>query len=86
MQNAGNDIKRVVLYHRPGCHLCEEAEKVLAEAAKVADFRFESINIESDLLLLEAHRFDIPVIEIDGTPTFRHRIGIDEILSAIRRK
>jgi glutaredoxin len=84
MQNAGKDIKRVVLYHRPGCHLCEDAERVLAEAAKVADFSFESINIESDLRLLEAHRFDIPVIEIDGKPRFRHRIGIDEILSAIR--
>ena len=84
MQNAGKEIKRVVLYHRPGCHLCEEAEKILAEAAKVADFSFESINIESDLELLESHRFDIPVIEIDGKQRFRHRIGIDEILSAIR--
>jgi len=85
MQNARHDIKRVVLYHRPGCHLCEEAEKVLAEAAKVADFSFEAVNIESNLRLLEAHRFDIPVIEIDGEPRFRHRISIDEILSAIRR-
>ena len=86
MQNAAKDIKRVVLYHRPGCHLCEEAEKILAEAAKIADFSFESINIESDLQLLETYRFDIPVIEIDGEPRFRHRISIDEILSAIRSK
>jgi predicted DCC family thiol-disulfide oxidoreductase YuxK len=86
MQNTGTGIKRVVLYHRPGCHLCEEAEKVLAEAARVANFSFESINIESDLQLLEAYRLDIPVIEIDGKPKFRHRIGLDEILSAIRSK
>lgn len=57
----------VVVYSRPGCHLCEEA---LAQLIALHDdgYRFElrEIDIESNDLLLRRYLERIPVVEVDG--------------------
>lgn len=55
-------MKRVVLYTRPGCHLCEEAESWLLEAG----VSWQSADITADAALFERYRDRIPVIEVDG--------------------
>jgi glutaredoxin len=57
----------VVLYTRPGCHLCEEALAGIA-ALHGEGYRFElvEIDIESDELLLRRMLEKIPVVEVDG--------------------
>ncbi len=57
----------VVVYSRPGCHLCEEAIEALV-GLHGAGYRFElhEIDIESDDLLLRRHLERIPVVEVDG--------------------
>jgi glutaredoxin len=57
----------VVVYSRPGCHLCEEAITALV-ALHGAGYRFQlhEIDIESDDLLLRRHLEKIPVVEVDG--------------------
>jgi len=65
---------QVVIYSRPGCHLCEEAKGVI-EAAHCADkYTLAEINIESDPDLLRRYQYDIPVITINGVEAFRHRL------------
>jgi glutaredoxin len=57
----------VLVYSRPGCHLCEEA--LAAIVALHADgYRFElrEVDIESDELLLRRLLERIPVVELDG--------------------
>jgi glutaredoxin len=57
----------VVVYSRPGCHLCEQAiEALLALHGEGYRFALHEIDIESDDLLLRRHLERIPVIEIDG--------------------
>jgi glutaredoxin len=59
--------RRVVLYRRPDCHLCDEAGEALAQLrAAGARFELEEVDIDADEALL--HRFleRIPVIEVDG--------------------
>jgi glutaredoxin len=58
----------VVVYSRPGCHLCEEAIAAIA-ALHEEGYRFglHEIDIESDELLLRRLLERIPVIEVDGT-------------------
>jgi glutaredoxin len=61
---------QVVLYTRKGCHLCEEAHRLLSEiglSPKLVD-----IDQDEDL----KNRFDtcVPVVEIDGRVRFRGRI------------
>jgi glutaredoxin len=57
----------VVVYSRPGCHLCEAAIEALVGLHR-AGYRFEmhEIDIESDDLLLRRHLERIPVVEVDG--------------------
>ena len=72
----------VVLYTRAGCHLCEEAQKVLGEfnlAPKLVD-------IDDDKALLA--RFDscVPVVEINGRVRFRGRVEPRLLRRIIRRR
>jgi glutaredoxin len=57
----------VVVYSRPGCHLCEEAiEAIVALHREGYRFDLHEIDIESDELLLKRHLERIPVVEVDG--------------------
>ena len=60
-------MRRLVLYGRPGCHLCDEArEQVRALAAEAGDVAIEEVDVESDEGLLERFLERIPVLELDG--------------------
>jgi glutaredoxin len=60
-------VTQVVVYSRPGCHLCEEAMQAIV-ALHRDGYRFEllEVDIESDELLLRRHLERIPVVEVDG--------------------
>ena len=53
---------RIVLYTRPGCHLCEEVEGWLLEAG----VPWQTVDITADATLFERQRYRIPVIDVDG--------------------
>ncbi len=76
---------QVIIYSRPGCHLCDEA-KAAIELAGCSDlFVLEEINIETDEELLRKYKYDIPVIVIDGIESFIHRVDPDEFRTRIAR-
>ncbi len=57
----------VVVYSRPGCHLCEEAmAKIVALHEEGYRFNLHEVDIESNELLLRRHLEKIPVVEVDG--------------------
>ena len=56
----------VTLYSRPGCHLCEEAERILHRLGAGSRFTLEVVDIESDDALLKRYMLEIPVVAIDG--------------------
>ncbi len=60
-------MAEVVVYSRPGCHLCEEAvERIIALHEEGYRFGLHEVDIESDDLLLRRHLERIPVVEVDG--------------------
>lgn len=59
--------RSVKLYTRPGCHLCEDAEKLL----RLHGLSPELINIDTDPDLTNRYNLTIPVVEIDGKERFR---------------
>ena len=73
----------VIVYSRPGCHLCEEAKTVIEEVGREMDLTLEEVNIESDLDLLQKYRFDIPVITINGVEAFRHSVEQSTLREAL---
>jgi glutaredoxin len=52
----------LVLYGRPGCHLCDDARAVLERIGHP----FDEVDIEADDELLARYLERIPVIALDG--------------------
>jgi len=59
-------MTQVLLYSRPGCHLCDDARAVL----QAEEITFDEIDIDSDDALLKRYLERIPVISIDGEDVF----------------
>ena len=76
----------VIVYSRPGCHLCDEAKGSILGSSHPDHFTFEEVNIESDLELLRKYKYDIPVVMIDGVEAFRHRVNTEEFKRLIQMK
>jgi glutaredoxin len=74
----GLSLRRVVLYHAAGCHLCERARAVLAGSG----VPFEEIDITGDAELEAAYRQWLPVVEIGGERAFVYFVDP----AALRRK
>lgn len=68
---------RIILYSKPGCHLCEVMKKEMAKADCAELYELREINIESDAELFARYRYEIPVLTIDGVEAFRHRLTAD---------
>ena len=57
---------RVVMYGRPGCHLCEQAREVIARVCEDLGEEYVEISIDDDPALLEEYGEEIPVTLVDG--------------------
>ena len=66
----------VVVYGRPGCHLCEQALAVIERVAARVPFVLEQRDIEADDELFKRYLERIPVVEIDGAEAFE--LFVDE--------
>jgi len=75
----------VIVYSRPGCHLCDEAKAAIQKSNLSDHYTLEEVNIESDNELLRKYKYDIPVITIDGEEVFRHRVDPTEFRKRVIR-
>ena len=75
----------LVLYGRPGCHLCDDARAVLERIGHP----FEEVDIEADDELLVRYLERIPVIALDGDELydfFVDEADLRELLAARVRR
>jgi glutaredoxin len=75
---------RVDIYSKPNCSLCEKARVVVEEVQARIPFDLRIISILEDPELLTAWRYDIPVVVIEGVPTFKHRVDPDALEARLR--
>lgn len=79
----------VEVYSKPNCPLCEDAWELLqsVRARLKPELRFElrKVDITQDPALFERHRYDIPVVFIDGHKAFKHRVTEEALLARLRR-
>ncbi|HZV73389.1 MAG TPA: glutaredoxin family protein [Conexibacter sp.] len=75
-------MAEVVLYGRPGCHLCDDARVVLERVRAELPFALVERDIEQDDALLRAYLERIPVVALDGEELFD--FFVDE--AALRRR
>ena len=63
----GGSVTSVVLYTRPGCHLCDEArDTILRLRESGGGFELREIDIDRDDELHARFLERIPVVEVDG--------------------
>jgi thiol-disulfide isomerase/thioredoxin len=85
-------MRRIILYTKPGCHLCDDVHELLLALGDEtgAKLRIEQVNILEDPALYARYRYAIPVIAVDpdgGGPTLyapinrsalRQALGLEE--------
>jgi hypothetical protein len=73
-------LTEVIVYSRPGCHLCEEAiGEIVAIRAEGYEFELREVDIESDDLLLKRLLERIPVVEVGGEFVSELRLDADAL-------
>lgn len=75
----------VIIYTKPGCHLCDEAKAQIAAAACDNLYTLEEINIEDDPALSKRYGWDIPVVLVNGTVAFKHRLTAADFRDALAK-
>ena len=75
----------VTVYTRPGCHLCDEAKAVIQASGCGDLFTLEEVNIDENSEIQERYRYDIPVVLINGTKAFKHKVNASEFRKKLRR-
>ena len=73
----------VVLYSRPGCHLCDEARAVIEAVGREVAFAMEEIDIESEDGLIRDYGLRIPVVTVDGQELFEIAVDADALRAAV---
>ncbi|MEV0847523.1 glutaredoxin family protein [Streptomyces sp. NPDC049954] len=56
----------VTLVRKPGCHLCDDAEAVVARVCAQSGARWETWDISQDEKLYRKYWEQIPVVLVDG--------------------
>ena len=77
-------MKKVVLYGRDGCFLCDKAREVLHRVGTRQRFDFEERDIDADEQLFKAYLERIPVVTIDGVEAFELFIDEDNFEQLLR--
>ena len=79
-------MTEVTLYTRIGCHLCEEAERVVrAEQAADGGFRLELVDIDRDPELVRRYGVRVPVVAVDGQDLFEYEVPADLLRARLGR-
>jgi glutaredoxin len=76
-------MHQVVLYSRPGCHLCDVAREAILSLRERLGFAFEEIDIEADEELELEYGIRIPVVEVDGEEAFEVTVDAERLASMV---
>lgn len=77
------DHPRVVLYSRPGCHLCDDARAVVVRVTSELGEAFVERDITRDPDDLQDYGESIPVVEVDGRRVARWRVSEETLRAAL---
>ena len=72
--------RQVVVYSRKGCHLCELVKETLAKLERRGGFKWQDIDVDSDLELRRKYNDEVPVVFIDGYKAFKYRMTEQDFL------
>ena len=88
MSTAGSDSEAepstsprstLIIYSRPGCHLCDEMKAVIQRVARVIPLALEEIDISTDPALEARYGLEIPVLMMGGKKAAKYRVTEEEL-------
>ena len=74
----------VVLYTRPGCHLCEDVRASLDRLARRLPMEVQEVDITGDPELIRRYDIRIPVVIVDGRVELEAPISEAQLRAALR--
>jgi glutaredoxin len=76
---------RVVLYGKPGCHLCDDAREVVARVCADLGTSYDEVDITTDPDLQRTYGEQIPVTFVDGHQHDFWRVDETRLREALAR-
>jgi glutaredoxin len=73
----------VVLYSKPGCHLCDDARAVIAAVCDELGESFDEVDITTSDELVRAYGEQIPVTFVDGEQHDFWRVDAGRLRAAL---
>lgn len=70
------------LYTRVGCHLCEEALRIIHATVGPADV-VELIDIDANPAITDDYTIRVPVVEVDGVEIAQYQVDPDTLQRAL---
>ena len=77
------DDVRVVVYGKPGCHLCDEAYAVVERVCAAVGATWRTVQIQDDPDLMARYGEQIPVTFVDGRQHDFWRVDADRLRAAL---
>jgi glutaredoxin len=74
---------RVVLYAKPGCHLCDDARAVIERVCAQRATSYVEVDITTDPSLMKQYGEQIPVTFVDGAQHDFWRLDEARLLAAL---
>jgi glutaredoxin len=74
------DRRKVTLYTRKGCHLCEVVKESLVKLSRQGDFTWDEFDVDSDPSLRRQYNDEVPVVFIDGRKAFKYHMNERDFL------
>ena len=79
----GEPPPRVVLYSKPGCHLCDDAREVVSMVCAELGESFDEVDITTSEELMELYGEQIPVTVVDDRQHDFWRVDPDRLRAAL---
>jgi glutaredoxin len=75
----------IIVYGRPGCHLCDKALAIVRHLQPEFGYRIEHQDITRDPALFARYREEIPVVVLEGREIARGRVTIAAARASLGR-
>lgn len=71
--------KKLLLYSRADCCLCEEMKAVIRQVAAKVPLELEEIDVDGSADLRDRFGAEVPVLFIDGRKAFKYRLSAQRL-------
>jgi len=78
--------RKVLVYTRKGCHLCEIVKESIVKLARRGGFVWQEVDVDTDDELRRQFNDEVPVVFIDGRKAFKYRMDEDQFLRTLARR